>query len=248
MNSDFPEEIDRESRFSNPLFWSEQWRSKLGDYRAAPPRLAAWLISHFGTSGSTFLECGAGSCCDSIDLAIRGYDAIACDFDEDTIANVGREGIPGLTVAVEDAFQLSFPEDAFDVVFHNGLWVCFTDDARVQALLCEQLRVTRHTAIAVVHNAANKSLVADFLRRGVRDKLYDIRFFTRQEVLKIAGEVVGVGHKLTIAKFGGPADRLYSIALRVPCFMPAARWLVPRLYCFQPWSRVERIILTVSKT
>ena len=89
-----------------------------------------------------------------------------------------------------------------------------------------------------------------FHKGAQTDELYDIRFFTPDEVTQIV-EASGVKHKrIYTLKFGGRMDLLYS-AKRVKRILPNIVWpvrhaAVPRLYQFEAWERVERIACVVE--
>ncbi|MEM3594523.1 MAG: hypothetical protein QXS27_07320, partial [Candidatus Jordarchaeaceae archaeon] len=105
--------------------------------------------------------------------------------------------------------------------------------------------VTKKLLIAFVHNQANQNLVEIFRKKARHDPLYDIRFFTREELLRIIKNA-GVPYKrIRLHKFGGWADVLYS--RRLPyIWQRVAPSIVPTLYRFQPWGRTERIVCVVE--
>ena len=150
-------------------------------------------------------------------------------------------------IALEDAAALSFPDRSFDVVFHNGLWVVFPADDQIRLLLNEQLRVTRRYGVAIVHNALNTRLVARFASLAKTDPLYSIRFFTPEQIRELVRPCLGPADRLSIEKFGGPADHGYGIQQRAPRIGEAAAALPPRLYRFQPWSATERIAVVIDR-
>ncbi len=233
--------------FSDESYWSEAWTRHLETYLAAEPRCGRWLRSRFGRRGWSVLECAGGSCRDARFLHRCGIDATGSDFDQRTIEYLRRRD-PASTFPMmrQDAFKLDFADRSIDLVFHNGFWVLFDDDARIRELLVEQLRVTRRVAVAMVHNGLNEELVRRFERRAESDSLYRIRFFTPEE---LRGLVTGVSERIrrvSIEPFGGGVDRLYRAAQRLPALGGLLRPMVPRLYRMQAWSRAERLALVME--
>jgi hypothetical protein len=232
------DEFDRED------FWVGQWHQKLEGYLQAPPRAGIFIRSLLGSRVNSILELGAGSCRDSLYLGASGYRCTASDFNARTMQLLqARFPDAGVRFSVDDSRQLGFAAGEFDLVFHNGLIVCFDHDSDVHAILREQFRVARRFALILVHNGENERLRAQFRELGRTDPLYRIRFFTRQQLVDELGRA-GVGWKsLRLLKFGGSADAFYGTRIRgVPNPLRAvAPSFVNSLYPCQPWSRVERI-------
>jgi hypothetical protein len=132
------------------------------------------------------------------------------------------------------------------VTFHNGLWILFDDNNKIKELLKEQLRVTKKTLIAIVHNKDNKNLKYRFLQKSFKDSLFNIRFFSRREIKNIISNSRIQYTNLRIKKFGGIVDILYQFEKMFPPLSFVIRWIVPRLYKFLPWSKVERIVLIID--
>jgi|APFre7841882724_1041349.scaffolds.fasta_scaffold41588_2 SAM-dependent methyltransferase len=231
-------------QFHREGFWVEQWQQKLDGYLQAPPRAGIFVRSLLGSRVSSILELGAGSCRDSLYLGASGYRCTASDFNAQTMQLL-RARFPdsGVRFSVDDSRKLGFSVGEFDLVFHNGLIVCFDQDSDAHAILREQFRVARRYALVLVHNGENARLRAQFEDLARTDPLYRIRFFTRQQLADtLAG--AGVGWKsLRLLKFGGSADAFYGPRIRgVPNPLRAvAPSFVKSLYRYQPWSRVERI-------
>lgn len=235
-----------ENGFRDPNYWSDAWVRHIEAYLAAPPRCGIWLKSLFPKNKS-ILECAGGSCRDSRYLYNSGYHAVGTDFDEKTLSYV-RQRFAGSTfqVAEEDAYGFRYEDKLFDLTFHNGFWVLFDSKRDLIELLKEQSRITRRTVVALVHNARNRELVARFKKKAKHDTLYKIRFFETDELVDVVRSS-GIKYScLRFEKFGGPADRLFSLEKRLPFISQVVRWFVPKLYRFQPWSKVERIALIVD--
>lgn len=229
-------------------YWAEAWQRHLETYLGGPPRAGYWLEQRFGKDGSV-LELAGGSCRDSRWLADRGADAIGSDFDEKTLDYL-RDRFPqsSLKLRREDSFALSLDDKSVDLSFSNGFWICFDDDERLLKLMREQARVTRKWMIALVHNRGNDRLLRKFARLSKQDSLYDVRFFSPDELTRLI-DASGIAYKsISYEKFGGPADVLFN---RRPKgiwnpFARIARRVSPRLYRLQPWRRTERIACIVE--
>lgn len=235
------------SSFGSNDYWSATWRRHIDAYLAATPRCGIWLQSFFSAEDFSFLECAGGSCRDSRYLFKNQKKALGCDFDEHTIKYVNEYySASGFVAHTEDASRLRYSSKSFDIVFHNGFWILFDDDQKLCSLLAEQVRVARLYAVVLVHNKRNQALVDAFADKSLKDDLYKIRFFDIDALMRIV-ELSGITFgSVSCHKFGGPVDRLYSLGKKLPFLMPLARWVVPRLYRYQPWSRVERIALVLE--
>ncbi len=233
-----------QSEFQDEDYWLAQWQQKLSGYHAAPARAGLFIEHLFGKHIESTLELGAGSARDSLHLAERGYQCTASDFSTDTIALLRKQlQVPGLQFSADDARRLSFDDGQFDLVFHNGLIVCFDDDADVVEILREQRRVARRAMLILVHNGNNHRLVRQFGELSKEDGLYDIRFFDPRQLGDLIARSGIRYRRLRMLRFGGPADALFDERIkgfRHP-FRSLAPWLTPRLYSLQPWALTERL-------
>ena len=227
-------------------YWSQAWRRHVDTYLAAVPRFGYWLAARYPRRmGFSFMEIAGGSCRDSQQLAETGYRAVGTDFDEKTLEYL-RMRFPGSESRIrrEDAFAFDLPDRGVDVTFSNGFWVLFDDDEKVLALLREQVRVTRRHAVFSTQNADNPKLIRAFAEKAKSDDLYDIRFFGRDEVVDLVRRS-GVPYKsLSLHKFGGAIDMLYERSIKGAWnpFHRLAPLVVPYLYRFLPWSRMQRVV------
>jgi hypothetical protein len=235
-----------EKNFKKEVYWSEVWKNNIEVYLKAPPRTGIWLKSWLPKTFS-ILEIGGGSCRDSRYLFNEGYNSVGTDFDEKTLKYLTtKHPKSSFPMRHENAFAFSFDDGQFDVTFHNGLWVLFDDNNKIKELLKEQLRVTKKTLIAIVHNKDNKNLKYRFLQKSFKDSLFNIRFFSRREIKNIISNSRIQYTNLRIKKFGGIVDILYQFEKMFPPLSFVIRWIVPRLYKFLPWSKVERIVLIID--
>jgi len=235
-----------DSNSSSEKYWGQSWARHLRDYLAAPARCGMWLDSRFDLRGLSTLECAGGSCRDSRYLFNRGYACAGSDFDQKTLDYV-KTHFPSsdFDMSRQDAFALDCRDGQFDVVFHNGFWGYFDDEA-IHRLLREQVRVARKYAVALVHNAENPALADRFARKSRQDDLYKIRFFSRDDMLRVV-QGSGIRYKsLRLEKFGGPADLLFGLSRRMPALLPLTARLVPRLYRWQRWSTAERVAVVIA--
>ena len=231
--------------------WPSIWKRHLDAYLQKPPRTGLWVDAQFRGKARKVLELGCGSGRDCLYLADRGFRPTATDLDGETLAELARR-FPdrGVDFRPANAGELPFEDNAFELVFHNGLWVLFRDDETILNLYREQARVAARYAVILVHNALNVTLHRRFQRRAEKDELYDIRFFTPDEVVGLVERSGVPAKKIELRKFGSRLDSLYTrkrIKRVIPNVVwPARFWTVPRLYRLEPWSKVERIACVVE--
>jgi hypothetical protein len=238
---------DGKGLFKNETFWSGAWARHIEEYLSAPPRCGYWLVSHFSKQLS-FLEIAGGSCRDSHYLSLQGINAIGSDFDDKTLDYL-KKRFPNSPhpIQKENAFQLSFANKSIDLSFSNGFWIYFNDD-NITFLIREQERITKKFIVSLVHNMENVDLVSLFRKKATIDSLYKIRFFNREQLLKIISKS-GIRYRsITMHKFGGPMDIFLSKTLKGISnpMNRTARRFVPRLYDYQPWSVTERIACVID--
>ncbi len=98
------------------------------------------------------LEVGAGSGSLSIFLSYLGFSVVASDKEPEIIEvireNNRRFGGKVREVILADSFRLPYPQDSFDLVFHQGVLEHFAD-AEIRQMLLEQLRVAPQVLFSV---------------------------------------------------------------------------------------------------
>ena len=231
-------------------FWQNSWKTHLDIYLKANPRTGIFIKSVLGNSINSALEIACGSGRDSRYLAMHGYEIVASDFERNTI-NYLKKNLPhnNLSYRVADAYDLPFEDDSFDLVFHNGFFICFKDNENIYKLLKEQERVSRRYILFLVHNRLNFNLVEQFRSLSKKDGLYDIRFFEPNELENIIKNS-NINYKnISIFKFGGYYDCLYARRLfkYIPNIVyPIRNNIIPNLYKKQNWDQTERIACLVE--
>jgi hypothetical protein len=229
-------------------FWESAWVTHLEQYLSAPPRTGYWLRQRLPLHAHNVLEMAGGSCRDSRFLATKGINCTGSDFEKKTLDYLASrfKDCP-LKLKQADGFSLPFIDNEFYTSFHNGFWIYFSN-MDIKKLAVEQARITRRYMIILVHNKLNSDLVKTFAQKSKKDELYRIRFFEPNEVVNL---VRGTGipvKSIKIEKFGGVIDALYSPQLTggSKLIQTLSSWVVPHLYKFQPWSKVERIACIVE--
>jgi SAM-dependent methyltransferase len=223
-------------------FWKESWDRHLPSYLEMPPRQGMYLELLFPNRSFSFLELGAGSARDARYLAAKGRRVIASDYTPELAANVQLAGTdPRFEFRVLDAFATGLPAKAYDVSYHNGLWIYFEDDQDLNKLAREQARITRRYLVVTVHSAHNEGLKASFASRVAEDPLYDIRFFTRDELFHLLRPF----GPTRIFPFGGPLDGQLIGGWRLGRLPFGMRSLVYRHICPRTspseWERITAV-------
>lgn len=229
-------------------FWETAWVRHLEQYLASPPRTGHWLMQALPLNGHTVLEIAGGSCRDSRFLATQGINCTGSDFERKTLEYLeNRFKNSPLKLRQADGFALPFHDNEFYASFHNGFWVLFSN-ADVRKLAVEQARITQRYMVILVHNKCNSELMDTFAQKAKTDELYRIRFFEPDEVIDIVRSSGIKIKSLSIQKFGGLADTLYSPAFggTSKVVQGLKNTLIPRLYKVQPWSKVERVACVIE--
>jgi ubiquinone/menaquinone biosynthesis C-methylase UbiE len=167
-------------------FWQSAWQRHHRSYLRTIGFQAYYLSFILKPNERKLLELGAGSFRDTARLNEWGYDCTGTDFSEESV-QLAQQTFPhwASKIQVQDASNLQFPDGAFDVTFHNGFWVLFQEDAFLDQLLKEQVRVSRSRVVCTVHNALNQRQRAVFAEKAREDELYDIRFFEPDEMRRL---------------------------------------------------------------
>lgn len=226
--------------------WSYIWYRHLNKYLCAEPRAGLVIAQALSGKFDTVLEIACGSARDSLFLQSIGKKIVATDANADLITAL-KSRFPStgnIDFRVEDALSLSFESRQFDVSFHSGFYVCFDDDETIKALLREQCRVTRRHVFFFVHNAHNRGLRDKFRAESRKDELFDIRFFSRNEIAKLVHESGVTYQQMRISTFGGPFDILLHEQVK-GCPNPFHHFASAHLgllYSLTPRRAAERLV------
>lgn len=168
--------------------WDKLWAQHFNEYQG-DLRHAMYIHSLRRWNERRILEIGAGSFRDTAALNRWGLPCFGVDFSPESVRQA-REAHPAWAdrILQGDAKRLEFPGKAFDLSFHNGLWGYF-DDTQIGQLVREQARITKRRMIATVHNAHNAAFRRHFEQMAAEDPLYGIRFFYKEEMLRLMGSV-----------------------------------------------------------
>jgi hypothetical protein len=167
-------------------WWSQAWHYHHRAYVARTSLQAYYLNCILPRHTQVLLELGAGSFRDTAQLNQWGYTCYGTDFSPDAVM-LGRQTFPQYAhrFVVADSTRLPFKEKTCDVCFHNGLFVYFEEDAIIREILSEQVRISRVGIVCTVHNALNARLLQRFEMLAKDDPLYEIRFFTPDELVSL---------------------------------------------------------------
>jgi ubiquinone/menaquinone biosynthesis C-methylase UbiE len=148
VNAPAPE---KESRREN---WETFWKEKedVAQVYSNEDRILRNLLRQGNLRGKKILEIGAGTGRDSFPLIKYGADVVQLDYAENSLRILKRLAddlhLPARIVG-GDTFQLPFPDETFDVVFHQGLLEHFRRP-QAEALLKENIRVLKRGGILLV--------------------------------------------------------------------------------------------------
>ena len=124
-------------------FWDEADRLSLEDVYGNDGRIVRELFALGDPKGKRVLEVGAGSGRDAVALARAGAEVLTIDYVPGSLAltaQVAAETDTPIQPVGGDALNKPFPDDSFDLVFHQGLLEHFRDPL---PLLREDLRVLK---------------------------------------------------------------------------------------------------------
>ena len=174
-------DVNKLTELQNESMWNEKWDSIFDQYQADLRH--GWYVAAFLNSGiETVLEIGAGSFRDIAFIARLGKKIGAFDFSLKA-CNLAQQKHPNLAKFFwcDDAFATKLQNKSFDASFSNGFIGCF-DDEQIHSLIKEQLRVTKKQMIITLHNGHNQGFKNYFIEKKNADNLYEVRFFTLDEI------------------------------------------------------------------
>jgi len=140
------------TRASTKSHWDAYWQQH-GDPHATydnDDRILTPILALGDVRGKRILEVGAGSGRDSIELARQGAIVTVIDYVPSSLTvvakNAAQAGVP-IQLVCGDGTRMPFPDDTFDVVFHQGLMEHFRDP---KPLLNDNRRVLKPGAHVVI--------------------------------------------------------------------------------------------------
>jgi len=131
--------------------WDDYWsnRRKTDEIYADSERLVQNLIRVTDVKGKNILEVGAGTGRDSSTLAGMGAKVFLIDYSRYSMNKIKE--LPSINYSLfpvlGDALKLPFPDESFDIVFHQGLMEHFKD---CLPLIEENKRVLKKNGIIVI--------------------------------------------------------------------------------------------------
>lgn len=168
--------------------WDEKWNT-IFDHYQLDTRHAEYINALIEENENHILEIGAGSFRDMARLNKLDVDCHGVDFSIDSV-NLAKKLFPKIEDKIHcmDAFNLQFKEEEFDLTYHNGFWVLFSDE-QILKLANEQAKITKRRLIATVHNAHNINFFNYFEKMKAIDPLYNIRFFMVDEIVELMKKI-----------------------------------------------------------
>ena len=128
--------------------WNRFWQRKNDMNKVYPssPSVLEAIKKNFKPAGMKILEVGAGTGRDSAELARMGAQVYVLDFAENSLKIVdglrAKDNLyENLKLVRGDAFKAPFPDNPFDLVFHQGLAEHFKDSL---PLIKENFRILKH--------------------------------------------------------------------------------------------------------
>jgi SAM-dependent methyltransferase len=238
--------IMEQSLLNSKEEWNSQWKKWFARYSKGNPRLGKWLVEKYPILESKTLEIGAGSGRESLYLASFAKSVTCVDFAPEAVSLLKNSGLPENVSALQaDASNLPFPDLNFDLTFHKGVWVLFSDNLRIQDFLREQLRVTNKIALAIVQNSLNTRQVKEAKEKAKSDPLFNIRFFDPQELEDIGETVIrelGDKFRIRVLKYGNP-----NLSKRLAWLGRFGEIMSSKIYKYLPWSCIECAVLEISR-
>lgn len=164
--------------------WDSKW-AEIFDHYQQDLRHAHYIRALMNADEASVLEIAAGSFRDMAALRRMGIECSGMDFSPESVSRA-KAAFPQYAdqIHLMSAFEMPVADGAFDLSYHNGFWILFSDD-NIRALAAEQARVSRRRMVVTVHNGHNRQFVDYFDRLKINDPLYDIRFFEVDEVVAL---------------------------------------------------------------
>jgi predicted transcriptional regulator with HTH domain len=164
--------------------WDDKWADIFNHYQQ-DLRHAYYIRAILNPNEKKIIELAAGSFRDTGALNDMHIDCYGIDYSTQAVL-LAKKQFPLIAdkLSEQDGFNIKFQDNFFDLSFHNGFWILFSD-SDILKLMQEQARITKYRIVATVHNAHNKSFVEYFDRLKMNDPLYQIRFFETDEITEL---------------------------------------------------------------
>lgn len=132
--------------------WNDFWkRDQSGDdFYHSSESIIENLLEITDVSGLRILEVGAGTGRDSIYLNQKGAEVVALDYSEDALNKVrmaAEQSNATLHLVRGDGTAMPFPDNCFDIVFHQGLLEHFREPQR---LVSENIRILKQGGLLLI--------------------------------------------------------------------------------------------------
>lgn len=176
--------------------WNNITKRHIEDYFISHPKHGVKIkeiLERYNLNPKRILEIGAFSAKDSRYLALEypNCEVYAVDLSEKAVEESRRismsMGVKNHYILQENAFNLSFKENYFDISFHSGFYILFWDNKDILKLFKEQKRITKNFVIIFVHNKYSfiHTLIFWYLANIKKDPLYKIRRYSLKELKSI---------------------------------------------------------------
>ena len=169
--------------------WDQEWEI-IFDHYQQDLRHAYYIRAVLNPNEKRIIELAAGSFRDTGALNAMNINCYGIDYSSKSVSLAKKQFQPiADKLSEQDAFNTDFSDKSFDLSFHNGFWVHFSDNNDIIRLIQEQARITKYRMIAIVHNAHNRQFVEYFDKLKQNDPLYKIRFFEMEEITELMKNV-----------------------------------------------------------
>lgn len=235
--------------FRDSKFWEDQWKEKAARYLKGKPVLGMiiedLIENNLLTDVENICEIAAGSARDSVYLS-KKYSVIATDkytAGFKIAAEFAEKNKSNIIFQQEDAYNFTFPDNHFDLVFHNGFFILFPENEKILKLLKEQIRISRKYVMIVVHNKWDLYSRLRIKHYAKKDPLFEFRWWNLRELkllVKPFGKIIHSGG-LEVAII-----RVFQNYQLLPQFIKKMK-----IWEWKAWKKLlpcERIYLIIEKS
>jgi len=137
-------------RESEKNTWEKYWEQRTTqEFYADSERLVRNLVDETKIKNKNILEVGAGTGRDSLTLAQMGAKVTLIDYSRESISKIKEldDKSNRLFPVMGDALCMPFPDETFDIVFHQGLMEHFKD---YRPLIKENTRVLKKNGLIII--------------------------------------------------------------------------------------------------